>query len=555
MDSKKLLSVGLIAYAIVCLATFSYLDLNLSNNYQRTGAAAWLADSLKSDLLDARSFSEFKASMLEGHAHVKIFTGLSAWPPLQLAILSLAFFVYGTSYLTMLLVPLGITLLTLAATFWSVRQWLGERTALLSTLLIASSTYFFYTAAAPMLEIGVFLFTLLCLHHFAKWADTRKRGHFYLSSAFLALGLLYKIQMVFILPALAAIFLARADLKKFFFRKETYKMLTISLLIVLGILSPLLAREALLVPQGLSSFSERTVDRLGFITSDAVRASGHITAMDFEFHKYSSQETKNLIRNRYNIDWSKKAIVVLTSTFLNWILIPFIIAGIFVRKRAYSLKSYNTMELSILAFALFNIVFFSLHGLLPRYTIPTAALLAIFAARGLLKIPKPFTQTAIIIVMAVMILQTGTFLSKVSDNEHVQSMQHDYAGTVEYMLSKTEGSFTIVTSRQYEMAFPLIASKGHKRAYIELIPENEEDASFVLENGYNKPTVGKNLDYPTKRPEVKFVVLHETLEHGPLNDLENHYSIPEFLRVQGWTVEKTIHSKHENSKTWIYSKA
>ncbi|RMD57847.1 phospholipid carrier-dependent glycosyltransferase [Candidatus Woesearchaeota archaeon] len=549
MKTRKTLIAFLAAYAIICILLFSSINTYISNGYQRAGAAVYLSDFLKEDLWNIRSLSNLQGKMLEGHAHYKIFTGLSAWPPLQLMILTATYLIAGPSHSTTLLVSLAISLLTLLALYRFTKKAYNENIALIATIFTALSTYFFYESSAPLLENGLALFTILCLDAFCDYLENGNPKNFYKSATWFALGLLYKIQMIFLTPVLLILLIAKGDWKGFLTKRSNYKMILLSALIAIAILSPLIARESILATQGLSSFSERTIERTKYITRTPAHLKGFVTAYDFEFENELPRYKIELIKHRYELTKLQKLVVTLTALFYNWILIPLIIVALYSIIKA---KRISSRELGMVLFIVFSAAFFTLHGLLPRYIIPSSIFLCIFAAKGAMRLPKKAITPAIAITLLVLTAQTGFFINKISKGDHIQSMQHDYESTAETILSQAKGDFTIITTRLYETAFFFISKDKQKRAYLELAPEKKAEFEKMLKTGYAEPIVGKHLPYPKDRPPVKYVIVHENLETGPIKG-NSDYNLKDTLDKADWAkLAHTINSRWPNSKTWIY---
>ncbi len=544
---KKLIGI-LVFYAVISIIIFSWMDITISNSYQRALAGAYIADFIK----NPTNLAGAKEHFVKGYEHYKIFSGIADWPPLQVILLTLSFLIFGFNKISLMITPLIITLLTLVYIYkLTFITYKDKKIALLATAITAVSTFFFYESAAPMLENGLALFTAMAIYHFTKYIDTKETKQFYYVAAAFALGFLYKTQMILIIPALLIIFVLKKPLKI----KKDCKMLAYSALIILIILSPLIIREIILTKQGLSTFAERSVGRIQYMY-EQTKLPGYLTAKDFEFENELPEYKKNLIGNRYNLTYLQKFIVTITSLFYNWIIIPFIIIGILKRKNFAKPVGYNTTEKLILLFAATNIIFFTLHGLIPRYVIPAFILLTPFAAKGIFSLPKKAIMTASMIVLLIIAIQTTLFFTEIYNNEHIQSMQHDYESATEYVLENTQGNVTIITTRLYQMAYNVMKHDKERRAYIELIPEKKEELERMLQGKFQKPALLEELqakvEFETARPKVQYVVIHEKLETGPLKGLAD-YNLLEFMNnYENSTLVKTIDSPFPNSRTWIY---
>lgn len=543
MKLDRKLLILLVIYAIISITVFSSMDVTISNSYQRALAAAYIADFIK----NPTSLTEAKEHFVKGYEHYKIFSGIADWPPLQVMLLTFSFLIFGFNKISFMIAPLIVTLLTLTYIYkLTFITYKDKKIALLATAITAVSTFFFYEAATPMLENGLTLFTIMAIYHFTEYIDTKERKQFYCTAAAFALGFLYKTQMILIIPALLIIFLLKKPLKI----KKDCKMLAYSALIVLVILSPLIVREVILTKQGLSTFAERSVGRIPYIYEQTT-LPGYLTAEDFEFENELPEYKINLITNRYNMSYLQKFVATITSLFYNWIALPFVLIGILKRKKQ---TEYATTEKLILLFTATTILFFTLHGLIPRHIIPTFVLLTPFAAKGIFSLPKKAITTVSVIVLLIVALQTTQFFTKIYNNEHIQSMQHDYESAAEYVLENTEGEVTIITTRLYQMAYNIMKHDKERRVYVELLPEKQEQLQEMLSGRFGVPEQikGKSVEYNAVRPRTAYVIVHQYLETGPLKEIADYNAIEFLENHPGTELEITIASKYPNSTTWIY---
>jgi hypothetical protein len=357
--------------------------------------------------------------------------------------------------------------------------------------------------------------------------------------------------MLFIIPALLIAFIYKTNLKTFFTNKQSYKMLLVSLGIFLLVLVPFFAREAILIPEGLSTIGSRTATRINYFTAQNIDLPGIATAYDYEFQNELFPEKRNLIINRYQVSYFQKAATLFSALFLHWILIPFILLSIFKRKQ----WSFKNHELLSLLFVITTIAVFTFQGLLPRYLLPASVFLFIFAARGIFTLPRKFVVPALVLVLLVIGAQTGHFLFKISQNDHIQSMQHDYDGTARYLLENTPGNFTIITTRVYQIAFNVMMQDTERRVYVEMAPFKKDRLLSMIQGDFTTPELlhGKAIPYSTKRPPVAYVVVHERLETGALRETADYNLVDTLNAHPRASLVRVIDSPFPNSRTWIYS--
>ncbi len=552
MNVNKQLVLVLLAFSIISIAVFSTLDIAISNSYQRAVTAGFLADFIKNNF--TTDITEAKEKFTEGQHHYKIFSGISDWTPLQVILLTTGFLVFGLNKITLMGVPLIISILALMYLYKLTLLNSNRKIALLTVIITAISTFFFYSSAAPLLENGVVLFTAACLYYFSKYLNERKPGFFYLATLAFALGFMYHIQMLFIAPALIIGFFWTTPVKNFFAKKQNYKMLAIAAVIAIVVFLPLIIRETVLIKENISQFQKRTIGRLEYTYNPVVQQSGFLTANDFEFEDQLPKYKRDLIVNRYQLSYLQKSFTAVSSIFYNAVLLPFILLGIL----AIRWKKVKSSELMILLFVLTSFAFFSLNGVIPRYTVASSAMLSIFAARGLFMLPKKAIKPIIVLVLLIIAFQTTNFFVKIYHNEHIQSMQHDYDETARFLLERTTGPFTIITTRTYQMAFHIMKYDDQKRVYVERASQSREEFEQALKGNFTVPKLlegNENIRYDTERPPVQYVVVHEKTETGPLRETAD-YNLLEFLdNYKPARLVKIIDSEFPDSRTWVYELA
>lgn len=553
---RKYIWILLLIFTGLYLGVAFSMDTSISNSYQRALAAAFISETF---LQDPFNLPGVMSIFEKGQYQYNIFSGFSDWPPLQMLLLALSFFLFGVNKFSFILPSL---LISLAALYYVYKLSISifeeepvfkqkNLAAIISIALAGFGTLFFYEATAPFLENGVLLFSAASFYYFYLFLKQSKNKYLYLTALFFGLGLLYKEQMILSAIPLFAIFFLRGKPKTFFSKSTNYKALLLSIALVILIISPLIARELFLAQYGVSRFASRNAERLTFIYEPDINQKGFLTANDLEFSNSVSESKMQLILNRYHISYLQKFVVFATSTFYNWILLPFIILGLY-RRKPFRLSSYSTGELTILLFFITNLAFFSFHGLIPRYTIPTIALLSIFATKGLFKMKK-FLVPALLILLAIMAFQNAMFFSKIYNGEHIQSMQHDYRGTASHILNETTEEVTVITTRVYQMSYQFLLQDTNRKAYIEFASQESDKLREMIKGNFGRPEYlpsESQISYNSTRPPVKYVVVHQGLETGPLKGVSD-YDLNEFMKEYN-TTKTTISSKYPNAETYIY---
>ncbi|MBS3125075.1 glycosyltransferase family 39 protein [Candidatus Woesearchaeota archaeon] len=551
MKNKHALIIIICIYALSALALNLVFDLTISNSYQRAITAGSIAQLLHNEPGKLTDITALKAYFIDGHAHYKLFSGISDWQPLQVILLTAVFFFFGINTFSILLVPLAITILTLIYLYrLALDNYHRENVATLTILLVGLSTLFLYESASLLLETGITLFTTMTIFYFARYLKSRTSRSFYLAALSLGLGLLYHIQMAFVLPAMCIVFLWKTPLKPFFTTPKNYRMLAIACCIILTVLIPFIVREIVLTHEGISVFKTRAATRVNYLYEHTVTKPGFVTANDFEFQNPLPWYKKELILNRYLLSYLQKAVVTFSAFFFNWILAPLAFFWLFARR-----KKCNDAELIILLFCITTLSIFTLEGLLPRYVIPAAILFTTFAAPGAYLLPKKVFKPVLALVIAILFIQAGLFFERIYQGEHVQSMQHDYDTTAAYILNTTTGNFTVITTRVYQMAFAVMRRDIERRAYVEMVPFNQTSFTTMLEGNFSTPELlaGTSLPYPTSRPPVRYVIVHEELETGALQGTAD-YNVRDYLEhYPHANLAKIIPSAFPNATTWIYS--
>lgn len=466
MNQHKKLWVYISVYATVCLALFMVLDISISNGYARSVSAAYIAESISSGQLSVQHF-------IDGEQRYKIFSGIADWPPLQLILLTISFLIFGINKFAYTIVPLLITIACLVYVYFlTLLAYKDKKTALQATVLTSLCTLFFYESASPMLENGLALFTIAALYHFARWFDQDDTKHFYIFCTSLGLGLLYKLPMILIVPSL--IIGAYLYVGKTIF--TYWKQGIIGILLIGVMLSPMIVRDITLNKYGVEQTTQRNLGRLHYLAPQEANLTGFLTAQELEFQNGLSDADKALVDHRYELSYAQKGFITFTSLFYDLLLLAPIFALLFVKKK------FNEIEIMLTAFIIVNIIFYTLHGLIPRYMIPATVCVAIIAASALKKVPREAEQYIFVLTVIGLLASNIVFMYGVANNKHVLSKQYDYDGTVQEILSTTTGNFTIHTFRPYQMSFYSLKYDTQRRGRIDFIDGNKAwNDSFIYE--------------------------------------------------------------------------
>ena len=454
-------------YSLICLSLFMLMDISISNGYARSVSAAYIEDSIKTGQL---SYDH----LFQGEENYKIFSGIADWPPLQVMLLVGSFLLFGINKFAFTIVPLLITLACLVYVYFlTLFAYKDKKTALLAVVITTLSALFFFEAASPMLENGLALFTLAAIYHLINWLKESNNKHFYFLCAAIGLGLLWKLTMVLVIPSLFIGFVLLKGSKK-----VRLKNTLLGLLLIVLILSPMIVRDYVLHEKGIDQTVERNFGRLHYLAPQGANLPGYLTAQDLEFQNGLNEQEKSLVDHRYELSYTQKGFIAFTSLFYDFVLLVPYLIYVYV-----SWKTRNDIEFMLLLFIVVNIVFYTLHGLIPRYMIPATVCLAILCARGLMGFAKKEgTHFLSVITISGLILSSTHFIIGVHNNEHVQSKQYDYELAVQQALINTTGNFTIQTYRPYQMSFYLLKHDTERRGRIDFIDGNKAwNDSFVYE--------------------------------------------------------------------------
>ena len=158
---------------------------------------------------------------------ILLFYQLAAW-----------FALVGSSYFTFHLFFILLSLAAFPFVYWTIRQWAGQRPALLSLFILAVMRWNWIETrnGYPSIQVPFYLFAALAF--WAYWIKSRKKWAFILSALFVGIGF-YSYQAFKIVPLLMAIYAAY----EFFLLKKKIRNSRPFLsyfLIVLTIVLPLL---------------------------------------------------------------------------------------------------------------------------------------------------------------------------------------------------------------------------------------------------------------------------------------------------------------------------
>ena len=104
------------------------------------------------------------------------------------------------------------------------------------------------------------------------------------------------------------------------------------------------------------------------------------------------------------------------------------------------------------------------------------------------------------------------------------------------------------------MAFFIMKHDPEHRAYVELAPQDKATFERMLAGNFSTPTLLENttLPYSNERPAVRYVVVNEKLETGPLRESADYNLRTTLEHTPTTHLITIINSPFPNSKTWIY---
>lgn len=106
------------------------------------------------------------------------------------------------------------------------------------------------------------------------------------------------------------------------------------------------------------------------------------------------------------------------------------------------------------------------------------------------------------------------------------------------------------------MSYNFLQQDIQRKAYVDFAPEKIQDLREMLNGNFKRPDylpIDSSINYNSTKPPVKYVVVHQGLETGPLRGV-NDYNIKSFMDEYNAT-KTIIPSKYPNSETYIYKLA
>ncbi len=162
-------------------------------------------------------------------------------PPLGFALEYLSLNIFGTSPLGARLPFILVSLFILVLLFFGIKRLVNERASLIAALIWAISSYGVWTALAGNLEGILILFVTTSIITSALYRQEPKLKWFYLWALSLALGLLTKYTVIFIIPAgLVIMFWPQSFKINFKINLPPLKHLFIASLMFVTLLSPVI---------------------------------------------------------------------------------------------------------------------------------------------------------------------------------------------------------------------------------------------------------------------------------------------------------------------------
>ncbi len=186
-----------ICYAVVLLLSLTHLPMEWDEVVHLNGGL-YLQNGLYTSFLNNNAF----------------------YPPLFDGFTAISFSVFGASLLSARLVTVLFSVLSLLVIFELAKSMYGEKTALLSAVLLGLMPGFFWLSRMALLESMLLFFVSLALLIFYRWLQNKHDIYLVLSGLALGLGFLTKYQAIVAgaIMIVSIVFLMRGQLKRTFTR-------------------------------------------------------------------------------------------------------------------------------------------------------------------------------------------------------------------------------------------------------------------------------------------------------------------------------------------------
>lgn len=491
-----------------------------------------------------------------GVHYPRVNTGLFVWPPLQVILVSLIYLLFGVSGFTTISLTVVESMILLFFAYKFVQLSYGDKNiSYIAMFFLAFYPLIFDQSGSLMLEIGLAMFTVITFYYFSLYLKENSVKYLYYTALVFGLGFMYKYQFILILPAILLTFLWERRsivVKKSAFTKENAKKVILVVCIIILVLSPWIIGQSYLYSRN-SELNPALKERTMLLLPDEKKDLHGFWTMN-DYYTYSNDlpaEKRILIMNKYNLSILQNLVAVFSSAFFQLFLLPFFIIGILFK---FKIRKMGIEEKLALIFVVTVLSFFIMHGLCPRYVIPTIPFISMFASKGLInslekvepKLKYPQLKYCVIALLFVLcIAQTSQFMTIVDCN--VPPFEYDK--TAIYIIDYTDESSTIITSSKLPtQQFSFAVLDRERKIYIIEHPEEKVTLEKMLNGTYYDPNREKDNIHP---PPIKYIVIYE----GTNTDWGRKFDISDFVEHRpDFVLVKEIEGKVPHRRVLIYER-
>ncbi len=558
MKSKFLLFFVL-AFLIVSFVTSILVNTFEWNGLQRSTAAVIAKDLFVHGFYGSFSFNEAVDIFADFHNHYGIFTGFVGWPPLQVFLLFFSILLFGTSKLSLSLIPFIFTTLFFVYLYKFAKLFSNNiNVAKLTLIFCAVNFLIFNYSNSPMLEIPLAFFTIATFYYLILFFESKRDKHFYYSLIFFSLGIMSKLQFLIILPSILLIVLSRKNLNFFLSKNNRFYLVVSGFLLIILLTSPLLAQKFLLYKL-TSEWDVTSFPLIDKSLSSGLQfdGEGYLSGKDFYYQNTISDSKIDLISHRYDLPFLKKFWIMTTSLFSNLFLIPFFFLGILGNRKKFK---FNTAELFSLSFILVTFFFFSFHGGVPRYMIPSIPFTLLFVSKGLFLMEKKWAYLSFFALILISSAQSINFTIDTYGGITTPSSQHNSRDAALFIVSDSQGTnSTVITSRVQDMHLYFAMVDKERCIVVRQHPQSlSELEEFISGNYFPRNDLNGNMasNYLSRQviPPVNYLVVHEGYETGSIKGSLN-YNLKGYAESsEKFILVKVIESQRPNSSIFIFKK-
>jgi 4-amino-4-deoxy-L-arabinose transferase-like glycosyltransferase len=281
------------------------------------------------------------------------------WPPLQVGLLTIFVFLFGSSITTIYIYSFVFLFLLITVTTKLLKTLeLKGILVLLPLVVFVTNPFFLHHLFTLNLRFGELLAILSLLLVLVRYQKEQLSKYLYLMVVISILAMLYRLTSIFsIVPVVVAFFIICKD------KKQLVKPL---LLAMIGIALLLGIHFVELKLLGISF-----LQRAEMLSDNVRQVSGFYFLYDFS--TYFRGEGDNLLntfmKQRYQLAYIQKFVFAFSSFFFTGIIF-------FIGKR-YNFKN-KILFFTLLAIATLYLIFYSFHGSKPDYLLPMLLAIALF---------------------------------------------------------------------------------------------------------------------------------------------------------------------------------